>query len=54
MAFVPGEIFLVYEEVMVGVKLPEAAVKYIKVLIREVLSDFIDVFFVSYLPQNSL
>jgi hypothetical protein len=54
MAFIPREIFLVYQEVMVSVKLPEAAIKNIKVLIREVLSDFIDVFLVSYLPQNSL
>ena len=54
MAFIPREIFLVYQEVMVGVELPEAAVKNIKMLIGEVLSDFIDVFFVSYLPKNSL
>ena len=54
MAFIPREIFLVYQEIMVSVKLPEAAVEYIKMFIGKVLSNFVDVLFVSHLPENSL
>ena len=54
MTFISGEVFFVDKEIMVCVKFPEAAVKNIKVLIWKVLSDFIYVFFVCYLPKNSL
>jgi len=54
MAFVPGKIFFIYQEIMVSIQLPETAVKNIKMLIGEVLSNFIDVFFVSHLPQYCL
>jgi len=53
-AFIPREVFLVYQEIVISVKLPEAAVEYIKMFIGEVLSNFVNVLFISHLPQNSL
>jgi hypothetical protein len=54
MAFVPREIFLVNQKVMVGIQFPETAVQHIEMLVGEVLSDFINVFFVGHLPQYFL
>jgi hypothetical protein len=54
MAFIPGKVFFIYQEIMVSIQLPEAAVEHVEMLIREVLSNFIDIFFVGHLPQYSL
>lgn len=54
MAFVPREIFLVNQKVMVSIQFPETAVQHIEMLVREVLSDFINILLVSYLPKYFL
>lgn len=43
MVVVFGQVLGVDEEVMVSVQLPEFAVNYIKVLVREIICDLIDV-----------
>lgn len=42
---VSSQIFLVYVEVMVSVQFPEFAINDIEMLIRKIISDLIDVFF---------
>lgn len=52
MALVPREVFFIYQKVVVGVQLPESAVKDIEVLIREILTHDIDIVLVAHLKKG--
>lgn len=49
---VPREVFLIDQEVMVGVQLPESAVQHVKVFVAEVLAYFVDVLFCADVMQH--
>jgi hypothetical protein len=49
---VPREVLLVDDEVVVGVKLPEAAVQHIEMFVAEELPDFVDVVLSGHLVQH--
>ena len=49
---IPAEVFFVYYEVMVGVKLPKATVKHVKMLVTKELSNFVYVVFFCNCVQN--
>ena len=53
MTLVAREIFLVDQEVVIGVQLPEPAVKDIEMLVTEVLSHFVYVLLSAYMVQYS-
>jgi hypothetical protein len=52
MAFITGEVLLIDKEVVICVKFPESAVKHVKVLVGEILSDNIYIAFVGDLDEN--
>ena len=52
MIVVAGEIFLVDEEIVVLVQLPELAVDDVKVFVAEEIGDLIDVLFVLQQPDG--
>ena len=47
-AFVSAEIFFVDQEIVIGIQFPETTIQHVKMLITEVLPDFINIFFSSY------
>ena len=44
MTLIPAEVLFVNKEIMVCVKLPEATVEDVEVLVGEVMTNFVDVF----------
>jgi hypothetical protein len=50
-ALIPGEVFLVNKEVMVGVQLPKTTIQHVEVLIGKVLPHHVNVIFVGNLKK---
>jgi hypothetical protein len=48
---IPRKILFVYEEVVIIIELPEPAVKNIKMLVGEILSDHIDIVLIANLKE---
>ena len=52
MTLVPGKVLLVYQEIVVRIQFPKSAIQDIKMLIRKVLTDDIDVIFIAHLKEG--
>lgn len=51
-SLVPRKVLLVDQKVVIGVQLPESAVQYVEVLVRKVLSHFVDVLLGGHVVQD--
>lgn len=52
MALIPREVFLVYQEIVVGIQLPKSAVKDIEMLVRKVLAHNVDIVLIAHLKKG--
>ena len=52
MAFIPGKIFFIYKEIMIGVQLPKPTIKHVEMFVGKVLPYNIYIVLVAYLIKG--